>query len=253
MDWVARKAGKPGRPPVFSDAAIQFCVIVKVLFGLPLRQTTCMVSSILAIAGLDWPVPDFSTLSSADVKRLSPSSFRSVAPEPLSLLVDSTGIKFLGDGEWLARKHSTYRRHQYLKVHLAMDSATGNIRAVEFTSSRKGKSPVLSQFLDQIPVGQKIGRHRYRRWRLRHAQVSLGNPGARRCRSHYDPQERGACGRRISCCASSQRHPAGNPVPWPDDLETMVRLTCHPTMPSQTSYSKSRARIGWRPITLRPL
>ena len=53
------------------------------------------------------------------------------------------GIKFPGDGEWLARKHGTPRRRQYRKVHLAMDTATGDIRAVEFTSSRDGDSPVI--------------------------------------------------------------------------------------------------------------
>ena len=54
--WHAAKAGRPGRPPVFSDAAIQFCLMVNVRLGLPLRQTTGMVSSILDMAGLDWPV-----------------------------------------------------------------------------------------------------------------------------------------------------------------------------------------------------
>lgn len=56
MVWFAPKAGHNGRPPVFSDAAIQFCLMVKVLFGLPLRQTTGMVGRILKMAGLDWPV-----------------------------------------------------------------------------------------------------------------------------------------------------------------------------------------------------
>lgn len=63
MVWLAPKDGRPGRPAVFSDAAIQTCLMIKVLFGLPLRQTTGMVASILHLAGLDWPVPDFSTLS----------------------------------------------------------------------------------------------------------------------------------------------------------------------------------------------
>ena len=63
MAWLASRAGRPGRSPVFSDAAIQFCLMVKVLFGLPLRQCTGMVASILEMAGLDWPVPAFSTLS----------------------------------------------------------------------------------------------------------------------------------------------------------------------------------------------
>lgn len=70
---------------------------------------------------------------------------------PLNLLVDSTGIKLLSDREWRARKHGTDRRHQYRKVHLAMDTATGDIGAVEFTSSREKDSPVLPDLLEQIP------------------------------------------------------------------------------------------------------
>ena len=156
MVWRAPKAGRNGRPPVFSDGAIQFCLMVKVLFGLPLRQTTGMVASILSMAGLDWPVPDFSTLSRRE-KTITVQIPSRRAPGPLNLLVDSTGIKFLGDGEWLARKHGTHRRRQYRKVHLAMDTATGDIRAVEFTPSREGDSPVLPDLLDQIPEGEQIG------------------------------------------------------------------------------------------------
>ena len=96
-----------------------------------------MVASILEMAGLDWPVPDFSTLSRRQGKITVQITNRR-GSGPLNLLVDSTGIKFLGDGEWLARKHGTHRRRQYRKVHLAMDTATGDIRAVEFTSSREG-------------------------------------------------------------------------------------------------------------------
>ena len=59
MVCLAPNAGRPGRPPVFSEAAIRFCLMVKVLCGLPLRQTTGMVSRKLQMAGLDWPVPDF--------------------------------------------------------------------------------------------------------------------------------------------------------------------------------------------------
>lgn len=156
MTWLAPKAGGNGRPPVFSDASVQFCLMVKVLFGLPLRQTTGMVASILSMAGLDWPVPDFSTLSRRQ-KRITVQISNRRASGPLNLLVDSTGIKFLGDGEWLARKHGTQRRRQYRKVHLAMDTATGDIRAVEFTSSDKGDSPVLPHLLDQIPPDEQIG------------------------------------------------------------------------------------------------
>jgi len=60
--WHAGKTGKQGRPETFSNAAVQVCLTLKVLFGLPLRQTVGLVESLIRMAGLDWPVPDYSTL-----------------------------------------------------------------------------------------------------------------------------------------------------------------------------------------------
>jgi len=97
MTWHAPRDGRPGRPAVFSDAAIQFCLSIKVLFKLPLRQTAGMVASLLRLAGLDWPVPDFSTLCRRQKTLAVQVPYRR-ADGPLNLLVDSTGIKFLGDG-----------------------------------------------------------------------------------------------------------------------------------------------------------
>ena len=61
MTWLAPHDGNPGRPSVVSDAAIRFCLTIKVLFRLPLRQTTGMVASLLEMASLDWAVPDYTT------------------------------------------------------------------------------------------------------------------------------------------------------------------------------------------------
>ena len=62
MIWRAPHDGRPGRPPVFSDAAMQFRLSIEVPFKLPLRQAAGMVASLLKLARLDRPVPDFSTL-----------------------------------------------------------------------------------------------------------------------------------------------------------------------------------------------
>ena len=62
MVWTPPPSGKRGRQQQFSDAAIQTCLTLKVLFGMPLRQTTGFVQSLLRLVGLDWAVPDFSTL-----------------------------------------------------------------------------------------------------------------------------------------------------------------------------------------------
>ena len=63
MIWEAPPTGKRGRRHDYSDAAIQTCLTMKVLFGMALRQTTGFVESLLRLIGLDWVVPDFSTLS----------------------------------------------------------------------------------------------------------------------------------------------------------------------------------------------
>lgn len=104
MPLHAPRDGRPGRPPVVSDAVIQFCRSIKIPFKLPLRRTAGMVASLLRLAGVDWPVPDFSTLCRRQ-KTLAVQIPYRCADGPLNLLVDSTGIKFRGDGEWQARKH----------------------------------------------------------------------------------------------------------------------------------------------------
>ncbi len=99
-----------------------------------------MVASLLRLAGLDWPVPDHSTPCRGQ-KTLEVQIPSGRADGPLNLLVDSTGIKFPGDGEWPARKHGGQGRRQWRRVHLAMDTATSGIRAVEFTPVGKAIAP----------------------------------------------------------------------------------------------------------------
>jgi hypothetical protein len=72
--WVPPPSGKRERQQNFIDAAIQACLTLKVLFGLPLRQTTGLVQSLLQLIGLDWAVPDFSTL----YRRQRPKAFRKI-------------------------------------------------------------------------------------------------------------------------------------------------------------------------------
>ena len=75
---------------------------------------------------------------------------------PLHLLVDSTGIKVRGEGEWHARKHGGAKRRVWRKVHLAIDEATLEVRAVEFTDSTVGDAPMQPGLLSQIPGNEPI-------------------------------------------------------------------------------------------------
>ena len=90
--WTPPPSGKRGRQQQFSDAAIQTCLTLKVLFGMPLRQTTGFVQSLLRMVGLDWAAPDFSTLCRRQ-QTLNVSLPYRGSTGPLNLLIDSTGIK----------------------------------------------------------------------------------------------------------------------------------------------------------------
>ena len=155
MQWYATVSGKRGRQRTFSDAAIQFCLSIKCLFGLALRQSLGLVESLLRLAGLDWRVPDFSTVCRRQ-KDLSVKLPYRPSTTALDLLVDSTGIKFLGEGEWKCKKHGAEYRRQWRKVHLAIDARTLDIRAIEVTDNGTGDAPMLPELLSQIPPDEPI-------------------------------------------------------------------------------------------------
>jgi len=155
MNWHGTTNGKRGRSPTFSDEAIQFCLSIKCLFSLPLRQAMGMTQSLLQLAGLDWPVPDYSTVSRRQ-KTLRVAIEVMPTTTGLHLLVDSTGIKMLGEGEWKTRKHGADYRRQWRKVHLGIDAATLEIRAMEVTDNSIGDAPMLPNLLGQIPLEEQL-------------------------------------------------------------------------------------------------
>ena len=92
MIWEAAPSGRRGRQQAYSDGAIQACLTLKVLFGLPLRQTTGFVESLLRLVGLDWSVPDFSTLCRRQ-RTLSVAIPYKGSAGPLHLLIPSRCCK----------------------------------------------------------------------------------------------------------------------------------------------------------------
>ncbi|SDG18690.1 Transposase DDE domain-containing protein [Alloyangia pacifica] len=154
MEWTPPPTGRRGRQQSFSDATIQTCLTMKVLFGMPLRQTTGFVQSLLRLVALDWNVSDFSTLCRRQ-RALNVSIPYRGGAGPLNLLIDSTGIK--AEGEWNARKHGGPKRRIWRKIHLGIDEETLEARAVEVTGSNVGDAPVLPDLLDQIPSDEEIG------------------------------------------------------------------------------------------------
>ncbi len=153
--WYAQPKSKQGRNQTYSDTAIQCCLMIKSLFRLSLRMVTGFVQSLIKLCGLDWTAPDYSTLSRRQKYiDIAISSQRSCGG--LHLLVDSTGLKFLGEGEWKRKKHQPEYRRQWRKLHIGIDDETLQIRAVQLTTNNVSDSQVLGNLLDQISLDEQI-------------------------------------------------------------------------------------------------
>ncbi len=97
--WKAEPRTGRGGQPLYSAMAIATALTLRAVFRLALRQTEGLIASILRLLGLDLPVPDHSTLSRRAETSEVPRPRR--GGEPMHLLVDSTGLKLCGPGEWL--------------------------------------------------------------------------------------------------------------------------------------------------------
>jgi len=153
--WYAQPQGKHGRNQTYSDTAIQCCLMIKSLFRLSLRMVTGFVQSLIKLCGLNWTAPDYSTLCRRQ-KHIDIAISYQKSRDGLHLLVDSTGLKFLGEGEWKRKKHQPEYRRQWRKLHIGIDAETLQIRAVQLTTNNVSDSQVLGDLLDQIPQDEHI-------------------------------------------------------------------------------------------------
>ncbi len=153
--WYAQPKGKHGRNQTYSDTAIQCCLMIKSLFRLSLRMVTGFVQSLIHLCRLDWTAPDYSTICRRQ-KHIDIAINYQKSSNGLQLLVDSTGLKFLGEGEWKRKKHQPEYRRQWRKLHIGIDAETLQIRAIQLTTNNVSDSQVLGDLLDQIPQDEQI-------------------------------------------------------------------------------------------------
>jgi IS5 family transposase len=149
--WNNReKTGKRGASKEYSDLAIATMGTVKSLFHLGGRQTEGFLESLFRLMNIELKAPDHSTLS----RRLGKLSVTlPVIPKDkaVHVVVDSTGVKVYGEGEWKTRQHGVSKRRTWRKLHLGVDEATGEILAVVVTTNDYHDCEVLPDLLDQIP------------------------------------------------------------------------------------------------------
>jgi hypothetical protein len=156
--WKAAPRTTPGGQPHYSDLAITTALTLRAVFHLPLRQTEGLIGSILQLLGVDLSVPDYSTLSRRAQSLKLPAQTR-LTGGPIHLLVDSSGLKLGGPGEWLVEKHGTSRRRSWRKLHIGFDAVTGRIVASVLTDRDVDDASQVEPLLDQIaePVELFLG------------------------------------------------------------------------------------------------
>ncbi|HEY9845406.1 MAG TPA: IS5 family transposase [Candidatus Caenarcaniphilales bacterium] len=120
--WLdSERAQRRGRRRIYTDAAIVCALLMREVYHLPLRSTQGLVSSVLSLMQITFPVPHYSTLS----RRARSLELTLPAPRHIRhLVIDSSGLKLYGEGEWKVRTHGADKRRTWRKLHLAMDAST---------------------------------------------------------------------------------------------------------------------------------
>jgi transposase len=151
--WAAAPRTTRGGQASYSPLAILTALTLRTVFRLAYRQAEGLIGSIISLLGLTLRVPDHTTLSRRSatlaVPRLPPTGADGDA-RSVHLLVDSTGLKLCGVGEWLVEKHGTKRRRAWRKLHLGVDAETGQIVASALTGKEVDDSAQVGLLLDQI-------------------------------------------------------------------------------------------------------
>ena len=155
-NWeVKEKTGKPGATPTYTNQAIVTMVSLKSVFSLPGRALCGFVESIFQLMQVELSVPDHTTISRR-LKRLAVALPIVPTSGKRHVVVDSTGVKVYGEGEWKTRQHGVSKRRTWRKLHLAVDEATGEILASAVTDNSCHDGEMLGGLLDEItdPISQ---------------------------------------------------------------------------------------------------
>ena len=179
--WLNQETtGKRGASHTYSDLAIETVVTIQSIYQLAGRQAVGFVESVFELMHLDLAVPEHSTLSrrlsglAIDLPAMPKEGARHV-------VIDATGIKIYGEGEWKTRQHGTSKRRTWRKLHLAVDEQTGEILAAEVTLNDKKDGQLLEPLLNAIEQdikqvsadGAYDGRECYKMIRKRKAKAAI--------------------------------------------------------------------------------
>jgi len=148
--WIPENVNtvwKGGGRQTYSNVAIEIILSVKTMYSLPLRATEGFVQSIFKMAGILLSIPDYSTISRR-AENISISLKKIDTKQSVKMILDSTGNKVFGEGEWKVRQHGWSKRRTWTKIHIGIDT-DGEIRAEVTTENNVHDGSVIDQILNQ--------------------------------------------------------------------------------------------------------
>jgi hypothetical protein len=157
---------KVGRPFTYSDLAIETLLTLRELFQLPYRQTEGLGRALVKLMQADIAIPDYTCLQKRAAKMNIATDVMRSARGPIDVIVDASGVKVYGEGEWKVRAHGAERRRTWRKLHLAINASTQEIIAHTLTSNAQGDAGQVEPLLEKIdrPVEKLYGDGGYDHW-----------------------------------------------------------------------------------------
>lgn len=158
---------KVGHPFVYSDTAVECLLILRETFRLPYRQTEGLGISLAELMKITIDIPDFTSLAKRAAK-LDVSLDVRKHVGPIDVVVDSTGLKVFGEGEWKMRKHGKSKRRTWRKLHLAVNPATHEIEAETLTENSCDDASQTDALLNQVTgkINGFYGDGAYDKWKV---------------------------------------------------------------------------------------
>lgn len=148
--WYApEQPARRGSNRIYSDLAITTFETLKSVYGLAGRQTEEFLQSLLKLMQVDLSVPEHSTVSRRKGTLSVPLAVKPNSSS-IHLVVDSTGVKVYGEGEWKTRQHGISKRRTWRKLHVAVNESTGEILCAEVTLNTVHDSEMLENLLEDI-------------------------------------------------------------------------------------------------------
>jgi hypothetical protein len=194
---------KVGHPFVYSDTAVECLLLLRETFQLPYRQTEGFGKSLVELMKITLDIPDYSSLAKRAAKLDVWLDVRKHVG-PIDVVVDSTGLKVFGEGEWKMRKHGKTKRRTWRKLHLAVNPATHEIEAETLTENGCDDASQVDPLLDQVQgkVGGFYGDGAYDKWKV------YETLGKRRIKAIVPPQRNA----KIKQHGNSSSHPLSRDV-----------------------------------------